>query len=88
MSSVVYHIRAGGSYSVGIIIDQFLSDDDTKVLYERWKDKWGLPLEYPGAQYAITCDMVADAPFDELVSAYGKKLAVRLVDASSNAPTN
>lgn len=85
--SGVYHIRAGGRFAVGTIIDQYLSEADVAVLYERWKDKWALPLEYPGSQYAITCDMVADAPFTELVSVYGKKLAVRLIEAAGHAPT-
>jgi len=83
----VYHIRAGGRFSIGTLVDQFLDAEDVKILYERWKDKWGLPLEYPGSQYAITCDMLAEVPFSDLTATYGKKLAVRLVEASGNAPT-
>lgn len=87
MAEGVFHIRAGGSYAVGTIIDQYLDEEDTKALYEFWKDKWALPLEYPGGQYAITCDMVASAPLEELVASYGKKRAIRYIEAAQHAPT-
>lgn len=83
----VYHTRAGGSYAIGTIIDQYLDDEDVEILYERWKDKWALPLEYPGSQYAITCDMIAGAPLDELVATYGKKRSLRYIEAAQHAPT-
>lgn len=83
----VYHTRAGGSYAVGTLIDQYLDEEDVKILYERWRDKWALPLEYPGSQYAITCDMIAEVPLDELVSVYGKKRSLRYIEAAQNAPT-
>ena len=80
------NMRMGGSVALGVTIDPFLGSEDTQTLYDRWKaEDWGDLLVFRGGQTAITCEMVQAVPLDQLTSTYGKKLALRLVEASNNA---
>lgn len=76
--------RSGASFARGLTIDPLLSEDDSKVLYERWVRDWGEPLEFQGGAVAITCDMVNAVPLADLVRVYGKTRAERLMDAAAN----
>ncbi len=75
--------RSGASFARGVTIDGFLSNGEAKVLYEKWDDGWGEPLEFHGGEKAITCEMVAAVPLTGLVKAFGSKFAKRLADVAS-----
>ena len=75
--------RSGTSFSRGLTIDSLLSTDDVQVLYGRWDNKWGEPLEFQGGSKAITCDMVSGVPIEKLVRVYGKARAERLLQAAA-----
>ncbi len=78
--------RSGTSFARGVTIDLLLEEDETAQLYANWDNAWGEPLQFQGGATAITCEMVAGVPVQELVSVYGKKLAGRyLAVAQKNA---
>jgi len=78
-----YRVVSGTSFPKGVDIDGFLSEEDTRVLYERWKgDLWGEPLVFSGGTKSITCEMVLEVPSKDLIKTYGAALANRLVAAS------
>ena len=79
-----FSYRSGTSFARGVTIDPLISAEDAGVLYERWDNKWGEPLEFQGGAKAITCDMVANAPLKELVKVYGKARAERLLQAAAD----
>lgn len=82
-SPISVSYRSGTSFSRGLTIDSLLKTEDAQVLYERWDNKWGEPLEFQGGAKAITCDMVAEVPLDKLVRVYGKARAERLIKAAT-----
>ncbi len=75
--------RSGASFARGVTIDGFLSDGETKALYEKWNNGWGEPIEFHGGEKAITCEMVAAVPLTGLVKAFGSKFAKKLADVAS-----
>lgn len=79
-----YYSR-GTSYAIGAIIDGHLSDDACALLYEKWNEVWGEKLEFPGKIYAITAEMILEAPRGELFRTYGPKRAKEFLDAAERA---
>lgn len=72
-----FSYASGLSYARGLTIDPLLLEEDVAILYERWSNEWGEPLEFQGGAKAITCDMVARVPMAQMVKVYGKARANR-----------
>lgn len=77
-------IRSGASFARSPDIDGFLNELDVKVLYKRWKsEEWGEPIVLRGGIVSLTCDMLLEIPWKELVKTYGVKRAKRLLEAGN-----
>ena len=63
------------THSRDVVIDEYLPEKLSTVLYERWKLEWGEPLDFGAAGKGITCGMVLNAPASELNKTFGPKNA-------------
>lgn len=76
--------RSGMSFARGLTIDLVLTPADTETLYKLWNgEAWGDPIGFQGGQSAITCEMVAAVPLDQMVKVYGKAFALRVQDIAN-----
>jgi hypothetical protein len=63
-------------------IDGWLSENDVEVLYKRWRKSWPEPVEFRGGVQSITCDLVLEIEYKQLVKTYGVQRASRLIKAA------
>jgi hypothetical protein len=61
-----------------IAMDAFISEEDKILLYEKWNNNWGKPLELTGRVLSITTNLVAEAPWEEFLEVYGIEKATYL----------
>lgn len=79
-------IRAGGSYAIGTIVDEYLTEDQNAALYEKWQPGWPEPLAFSGGLKAITCEMILEVPQEDFTKFIGKKVAPQILEiAARNA---
>jgi len=73
-------IRSGLSFARSPDMFHFLSDEELQLLYTTWdKHVWDCDT-LSGGTKSITCQHVLDVGKEKLVKAFGKKLAVRLLE--------
>jgi hypothetical protein len=77
-------IRQGGSYARGTTIDEYLTQEDCAVLYEKWQADWPEPFQFHGGITAINCEMVLEVPEKELNHVFGKKRTARILEIAHN----
>lgn len=81
-STLKVRYRQGTSYARGTDVDAYLSPEDCRVLYERWKGEWPEPLHFRGGTKSITCEMVLDVGEAELSLVMGKARAARILEVA------
>jgi hypothetical protein len=83
-NGMTFRVRSGASLARGTTIDEYLPEDDCKVLYEKWQDGWPEPLMFSGGVRAITCEMVLEVPVKELNRVLGRSKAATIYEVSKN----
>jgi len=82
MSNIVIRRRTHRLAPRSPDIDGFLPEAVVPVLYERWKNIWGIPIVLHGGAKSLTCDMVKDVGFQKLSRVYGVRRAKLLIEAA------
>jgi hypothetical protein len=64
---------------IGSVVDNYLSPEDAKLVYDKWQQSWTTPTSIRGGSI-VTLEMITEIPESEFLAILGKRTGKRIYD--------